>query len=76
MRLFKRKAKKCENLSFVYNYLSPEDGVEIYLGVGKDELLPGLSKREIAYHHIAIEDIDGLIEQLQEIQNEFHRRGY
>lgn len=76
MRLFKRFARKCNSLSFVYNYLSPEDGVRIYLGVGEDKLLPGLARREIAYHHIEVDDIDGLIAQLQHIKEQFARRGY
>jgi hypothetical protein len=76
MRLFKRKPKKCETISFVYNYLKPEDGINIYLGVDKHRPLYGFSRREIAYHHIEVDDIDWLIIRLHDIQNQYRQRGY
>ena len=72
MRLFKRKPKKCEGISFVYNYFRPEEGIGIYLGVGEDKKLPGLSKREIAYHHIEVDEIEWLIQELREIKESFN----
>ena len=72
MRLFKRKPKKCESISFVYNYLKPDEGIGIYLGVGEDKKLPGLSRRDVAYHHIEVDEIDWLIEMLQGIKEAFN----
>ena len=71
MRLFKRTPKKCDVLSYVYNYLKPDRGIDICLGVGQDKKLPGLAKREVAYFHIKAEEIDKLIKDLRDIQNEF-----
>lgn len=75
MRLFKRTPKKCDVLSYVYNYLKPDRGIDIYLGIGEDKKLPGLARREIAYIHIKAEDIDKLIEDLRDIKKEYNVHG-
>lgn len=73
MRLFKRKPKVCENLSFAYNIHKPEEGVWLSLGYGEDKKLPGCSKREVACHHFEFDELDWLIDHIREIKNDFDK---
>lgn len=71
MRIFKRKPKHCDNISYSYNQNRPEDGVILSLGVGEDKILAGLPKKEIAYIRFKVEDIYKLVQDLRDIQIEY-----
>lgn len=71
MRIFKRKPKHCDSISYSYNYNKPEEGIIFSLGVGEDKILPGLPKREIAYIRFKVDDIVKLIADLRDIQIEY-----
>lgn len=73
MRIFRRKPKYCETLSFSYNRNKPEEGIMIHFGAGEDKLLPGLPEKDIAYHRIEVDEIEWLIEQLRQIQCEYSK---
>lgn len=68
MRLFRRIPKKCNTISFTYNHLKPEQGVQLYLGVGE-------SDQEIAYHHFEVDELEWLINLLQRIQSGYNKHG-
>ena len=72
MRLFNKTPRECEVISFGYNPRKPEEGVDLFLGTGKDKELPGMSERDIARHHFEVTDLDWLIEHIQGIRNEFN----
>ena len=71
MRIFKRKPRNCDAISFRYNFKRPEEGIQLGLGYGEDKKLPGSAKREAAYYHFGVSDLDWLIEYLKGIQAEF-----
>lgn len=71
MRIFKRKPKHCDNISYSYNYNRPEEGIILSLGVGQDRILSGLPKREYAYVRFCVDDIDKLIQDLRYIQSKY-----
>lgn len=73
MRLFKRKPRVCETISFVYNIHKPEEGVLLSLGYGKDKKFPDFTKREVACHHFEFDELDWLINHIQEIKNDFDK---
>ena len=75
MRIFKRKPRKCDAISFSYNYKRPEEGMQLGLGYGEDKKLPGCAKREVAYYHFEVSDLDWLIECLNNVRADYENAG-
>ena len=73
MRLFKKKPRACDGISFTYNIHKPEEGVWLSLGYGEDKKLPGLFKHELACHHFSVDELDWLIDHIRKIKDSFDK---
>ena len=71
LNCFKRKSKRCTNISLNYNPRKLDEGIDLCLGVDMGNECPNTPDRGVAYFHLgSYKDLDWLIEYLQKTRND------